>query len=94
MRDGDSSMSLLRVAVGNILSSLQNTLAQSVGGKQFGVGTETEECAYQPVVFCRWAAKTEQASIIAKGLNGVAQLGITFHDQDSACCETDAYFWM
>ena len=87
-------MSLFRVAAGNILSGLQDSLAQSVGGKQFGIGTETEEGAYQPIIFCWWAAKTEQASILAKGLNSVAQLGIAFHNQNSACCQADAYFWM
>ncbi len=87
-------MSLFSIAPGNILGSLLYALSQGIGSKHFGIGAETEECAYQPVIFCRWAAKTEQSSILTKWLNSVAQLWITLHNQNPTGGELDTYFCM
>jgi len=87
-------MSLFIVAAGDFLGGLLYATPQGVRGQYFGIRAETEQCAHQPVVLCWWAAKTEQSSLLAKRLNGVAQVGIAFHSQDSTRREPDAYLWM
>src|SRR2546425_10200414 len=87
-------MSLLDVAVGNILGGLSHKVTKRVRSQDLGVRAKAEQGAYQPVVLCRRAAKTEQSSLLAKRLNRVAQVGITLHEQDPTRCELDAYFWV
>ncbi len=86
-------MSLLVITVSDILGHLSHQISQFVGSQDLGIRTKAEQHAYQPVVFGRRPTKTEQPFILTKWLDGVAEVGITFQDQNATRCEPDTYFW-
>src|SRR5258708_20084667 len=93
-RNDDIPMSLLGVAIGNILGSLLHKVPQGVRSQDLGIGAKAEQGAYQPVVLRRRAAKAEQSSLLTKRLNGGGEGGIRVDDQDSTRREPDTYFWV